>query len=124
MKKGLFLDDERLVSDVSWIVYPEENIKWTVVRCYESFKEEVENQSYDYYSFDHDIQDFDDPLKERTGYDCVKYLVEHLLEELLHLGYSPENIQCFFHTQNIIGKENMEKYWENFKELRRELLHD
>jgi hypothetical protein len=124
MKKGLFLDDERLVSDVSWIIYPEESISWTIVRCYESFKEEVEHQSYDYYSFDHDIQDFDDPLKERTGYDCVKYLVEHLLEQLLYLGYSSEHVQCFFHTQNIIGKENMEKYWENFQELQRGILRD
>lgn len=120
MKTGLFLDDERLVSDVSWISYPEENINWTIVRCYRSFKEEVENQIYDYYSFDHDIDDYDDLLKERTGYDCLKFLVEHLIETEQPI----KNIQCFFHTQNPIGKKNMSSYWYNFNQYLEGTLYE
>ena len=32
--KGLFLDDERVPQDVTWVNYPK-NIEWTVVRSYD-----------------------------------------------------------------------------------------
>lgn len=34
--KGLFLDDERVPQDVTWIKYPE-NVEWVVVRSYDEF---------------------------------------------------------------------------------------
>lgn len=111
MKKGLFLDDERMPSDVGpWMVYPENNVHWVVVRNYQSFVCEAQKQIFDFYSFDHDLQDFSDPLKEKTGMDCIRFLVEHFIE----YDIFPNNVQCFFHTQNPIGKKNMKGYWDNF----------
>lgn len=105
--KGLFLDDERMPSDVKWVVY-ENNIEWTIVRNMKQFVNAVENSlatgGFDVYSFDHDLQDFD-AKREYTGYDCLKWLCAHcdVSEKLV-----------YFHTQNPIGKKNMLGYYLNY----------
>ena len=53
--KGLFLDDERVPQDVTWVVYPK-NIEWTVVRSYDEFFHEFHRGQFQVISFDHDIQ--------------------------------------------------------------------
>lgn len=70
--KGLFLDDERIPQEVTWVNYPE-NIEWTVVRSFSEFVKAVSTQGFHIISFDHDLQDFSKGA-EMTGYDCLKWL--------------------------------------------------
>ena len=103
-KIGLFLDDERVVKDVTWITYPD-NIDWTIVRNSNEFFEQLQKLNPSVVSFDHDIQEFYG-AGEVTGYDIIKEMVD------IYLGVA-EIPQCFFHTQNPIGKKNMEAYYFN-----------
>ncbi len=99
--KGLFLDDERVPSDVTWVDYLDK-IEWTVVRTYAEFLEHMKMGVYSYYSFDHDIQDFyttpkgtllaetafgsayaeEDIQWEYTGYNASMALCEHINNRL------------------------------------------
>lgn len=103
-KIGLFLDDERVVKDVTWLTYPD-NIEWIVVRNSTEFFEQLHKLDPDVVSFDHDIQEFCG-ADEMTGYDIIKEMID------IYLGVA-EIPQCFFHTQNPIGKKNMEAYYLN-----------
>lgn len=105
---GIFLDDERNPEDVFWLDYPED-IDWYVVRNYADFCFCISNmKSVNYLvSFDHDIQDFDVAGQELTGYDSLKALVE------LCLDTNVKPPVCFFHTQNPVGKFNMQSYYIN-----------
>ena len=109
--KGLFLDDERVPQDVTWINYPE-SIDWTVVRSYDEFFHEFYRETFRVFSFDHDIQDFNHRGVELTGYIVLKAMLDTFLTTHHGLFTFPE--QVFFHTKNPIGKENMEAYWNNF----------
>lgn len=107
MKKiGLFLDDERVVSDVTWVKY-DEDIEWTVVRNEWDFFRQFGLGGVDCISFDHDIQRFTVDGVEITGYDILKEMVDMFLEDGKPIP------QCFFHTQNPVGKKNMECYYQN-----------
>lgn len=109
---GIFLDDERNPEDVTWIQYPE-GIEWYVVRRMNDFLFCIYNmENTDYVvSFDHDLQDYNLAGKENTGHDCLKSLVDYCMDK----GYMlPE---CFFHTQNPVGKKNMVSYYENAKKF-------
>ncbi len=78
------------------------------------------NQLPDLISFDHDLGDYqalhsagyiegDLPENEKTGYHCIKYLIDYCMDNNLKL---PE---CIVHSANTVGKENIEKYIENYK---------
>lgn len=108
--KGLFLDDERNPEDVTWLNYPD-NVEWVVVRDYEDF-EAVVCQHWDVVSFDHDIQDYSWG-EENTGYDCLKLMVEHVINKYMDL---PDIVE--YHTQNTVGKDNMKRYLDSFKEFK------
>lgn len=103
-KVGLFLDDLREVEDVTWLTYPD-NIEWIVVRNSTDFFDQLHKLDPDVVSFDHDIQEFCG-ADEVTGYDIIKEMVD------IYLSVA-EIPQCFFHTQNPIGKRNMEAYYLN-----------
>ena len=115
--KGLFLDDERNPSDVTWVnYYDSDNIQWKVVRTYNEFVEAINTDSFDCYSFDHDLQDYemrpmepiqsafgevamelDDVYQERTGADCARELLKIL-----------GKVEIFYiHSKNPIGSENI-----------------
>ena len=57
----------------------------------------------DFISFDHDLGE------DLSGYDCAKYLVEYCLEHQLPLP------DYQVHSQNPVGRENIERLLENFK---------
>lgn len=108
-KYAIFLDDERNVSDVTWVKYPE-GLDWCVVRTMRDFMFVITQAPFEdisVISFDHDIADYNADGCEVTGYDCLKWLVEYCLENDEDLP------DCIFHTQNIIGKLNMESYYAN-----------
>lgn len=103
--KILFLDDERVPTDVTWMSYPEGAV-FTVVRNSAQFFDELFRQEFDIVSFDHDIQEFVEG-GEVTGYDILKEMVD------MYLWNKNTLLQCLFHTQNPIGKKNMECYYQN-----------
>lgn len=110
--QGIFLDDERNPDDVTWVTYPE-GVEWHVVRNAAQFIRMLTACKFtgeDFIvSFDHDIQVFVNS-EEITGYDILKKMVD---EQLYGNKRIPE---CYFHTQNPIGKKNMQMYYNNAKE--------
>lgn len=112
MKYGIFLDDERNVEDAFWMNYGND-IQWTVVRTFAEFVKVIrDNTQTDYIiSFDHDLQDFKVNGDEYTGYDCVKFLVDFSMQNDKKLP------AAYYHTQNPIGKTNMECYMNNAKKF-------
>jgi hypothetical protein len=109
MMIGLFLDDERCPDEVKWVKYPKD-IKWNIISDAQSFINFITIFGItEVISFDHDIQSYTDDGDEITGYDLVKYLCEWLT------GHPNVGIPIvYFHTQNPVGKKNMECYWNNF----------
>lgn len=113
-KIGLFLDDERMPADVTWVSYPD-NVIWIVARSGLEFHKVFDAVIPDYISFDHDMQEFHDwgdhgkkvGQYEITGYDVLKVMVDQCFDRGVTIP------QCFFHTQNPIGKKNMEAYYLN-----------
>lgn len=109
-KYAIFLDDERNVSDVTWVKYPE-GLDWCVVRTMCDFMFAITQTPFEdisVISFDHDIAEYNANGCEVTGYDCLKWLVEYCQDNGVQM---PE---CVFHTQNPVGKYNMESYYANY----------
>lgn len=117
MSYKLFLDDIRLPKHVKWLELPLG--PWVIVRNYNEFVGYIsKNGLPDYISFDHDLADEhyipevkESTYKEKTGYDCAKWLVEYCMEKGLTF---PEYA---VHSMNRVGKENIISYIENFKRI-------
>ena len=127
----LFLDDVRSPKDAIGFV-PDKHNKfywendWDVVRNYDEFVQYLEvNGAPEFVSFDHDLGDTAmdeyfrnvatkgtldyDNIKEKTGFDCAKFLVEYCMDENQPL---PEYL---VHSANPVGKKNIELFLENAK---------
>jgi hypothetical protein len=139
---NIFLDDERVPSDVTWLELPK--VEWTIVRNFKEFTtlldSAVENgQEIEFITFDHDLADEHykvmleevrytafandkeggvnitfDYGKEKTGYECAKYLVEMALANKLKIP--PYTV----HSLNNIGAERIKAYLENAKKFMEE----
>lgn len=114
----LYLDDVRTPIDVDW----------DIARNYEDFVKYIEDVGLDnisLISFDHDLGDTAmqeyysnvvnnyelnyDNITEKTGYDCVKWLINHYLDN--DFKTFPK-IQV--HSANPIGAANIIGYVNNF----------
>lgn len=126
MSYQLFLDDERLPHRVTWVKLPAG--PWTVVKNYKDFVSYVTKHGMPLFvSFDHDLAEehyrpsmydpdkhytkyyTDGTFKEKTGYDCAKWLIEYCMDNNLKF---PEYA---VHSMNPIGKDNIISLIENFK---------
>tara|TARA_R110002020_G_scaffold215911_3_gene423216 strand:+ start:886 stop:1272 length:387 start_codon:yes stop_codon:yes gene_type:complete len=121
----LFLDDVRVPYDVfKMTINPiyENNEDWVIVKHYYEFVSYIkENGIPDFLSFDHDLSfdhylsenqegDIDyNSLKEKTGYDCAKWLVQYCLENNLTIP------DYYVHSANPVGKKNIECFLSNAK---------
>lgn len=122
---GLFLDDMRIPKDVIEYISPVQlkeiylNTDWVIVRNYDEFVKYVtENTLPELISFDHDLADEHycndmsdssyERFKEKTGYECAKWLCDYCGDNDLKL---PKYI---VHSMNPIGKKNIENYLQNF----------
>lgn len=100
----LFLDDERNISDVTWLVLPDcAPEEWMVVRNYDQFVQHITAHGLPaFVSFDHDLgQDPANPHEEKTGHDCAKWLVNYCLDN---------NLACpdfVVHSKNPEGAKNI-----------------
>lgn len=125
---NLFLDDVRDPSQCAGYVYrfgyrgdkylSDKN--WRIVRTYNQFRGIITIKGLPkLISFDHDLadehynNDDDTPqyekYKEKTGYDCAKWLITYCYEHKLAL---PE-IQV--HSMNPVGRKNIITLLENYK---------
>lgn len=126
MSYNLFLDDVREPYEVGNYMNPVElrslyRLKhWIIVRNYSQFTRYIQRKGMpELISFDHDLADehyrpsmfnpdghysnyyTDGTFKEKTGYDCAKWLIEYARENKLQLP------QIFCHSMNPVGKENI-----------------
>ena len=96
--------------------------EWIVCKNDKTFKDMF--MSFDsiitHISFDHDIGSYDENGDEVTGYDCVKWLCDYILDNELDIS----KLRLNFHTANVVGKENMVCYWNNFKDYYTEYLKE
>lgn len=117
---NLFLDDERLPHNVTWVNLPESQ-HYTIVRNYNEFVDLITLRGIPrFVSYDHDLADSHyghglrgdqipyDTYKEKTGYDCAKWLVnECMIKGVKHPPY-------IVHSMNPVGKQNIISYVESY----------
>ena len=117
----IYLDDVRTPIDPSWIV----------VRNYEEFIDKITDLGFEdifIISLDHDLGDTAmmewhtnvsknftlnyDNIKEKTGMDCTKWLVEQWMN-----GAPVCDVKV--HSANAIGASNMMGYINNYRHINR-----
>lgn len=119
----LFLDDVRTPRGAySYTRFePFLDNDWVIVRSFNQFANYIEYNWEEYeafpslVAFDHDLADehYGAPVTaiftEKTGMDCVRWLVDYCMDNDLEL---PE---WYCHTCNTVGKINMDSLLSNFK---------
>lgn len=91
--KKLYLDDLRMIPE-----------GFFCVRSYAEFVIFIKiNGLPDFISFDHDLG------LEESGFDCAKWLVDYCLD------YNKKLPDFKVHSQNPVGKQNIESLLNNFK---------
>ncbi len=105
MNWHLFLDDERIPATTDDHVF--------IARDYDSaiILVTYHNKCPTYISFDHDLG-----LDSLTGYDFAKWLVEKDLDE--DGKFIPPTFYFDVHSQNPVGKENIEEYLNGYLKCR------
>lgn len=130
MNYYLFLDDERIPKMVTWVDIP--LVEWVIVRNYNQFVDIIQKNGLPRaISFDHDLADEHyaeytaahdpnstskgniryDKLKEKTGYECAKWLAQYCVDNNLQIP------QYYIHTMNPIGGENIVSILESAKRV-------
>ena len=124
---NLFLDDIRFPKEcTSYTKNPiYDKVEWVIVRSYSEFVKYVtENGLPEIVSFDHDLADEHyhkdmykgidiynknyDKFQEKTGYDCVKWMVDYCIDNGKSFPI------WYLHTMNPAGGENMKSYILSF----------
>ncbi len=130
MSYHLFLDDSRQPKDVKWIDLPPYN--WVAVKSYDEFVKTIQKRGIpETVTFDHDLADehykeysvaHDEKMlsygtirynvfKEKTGYDCAKFLAELCVETK-----SPIPLY-YIHTLNPLGRQNIFSIMESARKV-------
>lgn len=109
---NLFIDDERMPTDVTWgneafySTYP-----WTIARNKQQVMELIAMYGFpDFVSFDHDLG-----TDEPTGKDIANWMIGVDLDGIYRI---PDNFQFYVHSQNPIGKRNIENLLTPYLEYR------
>jgi hypothetical protein len=112
MTWNLFIDDERNLEDVTWAPWQVRekyrNEEWVICRTrYDVIIAVATRGMPSYISFDHDLG-HDQP----TGHDIAKHIVDWDMNDE---HYSlPDNFDFYVHSQNPVGKANIEAYLNNY----------
>lgn len=117
---NLFLDDVRTPHNVTWVNLPPDQ-HYSVVRNYNEFVDLITLRGIPkFVTYDHDLADshYGDGLrgddinynkyKEKTGYDCAKWLVNECMKK----GVKHPPYMC--HSMNPVGKQNIINYIESY----------
>lgn len=87
---------------------------FVVLRSYQEFVDYVLMFGCpSYISFDHDLGN-----NIPSGYDCLKWLIDH---DLQSQGFIPDDFEINVHSANPVGKENIEKLWNSYKTFKTNL---
>lgn len=114
---NLFIDDERNLEDVTWASWQVRekyrNEEWEICRSMMEvisaiFHHDKEVPSF--ISFDHDLGE-----NESTGYSIAKWIVEMDMDGVVKI---PKEFDFYVHSQNPIGKANIESYLNKYMEFR------
>jgi len=117
----VYLDDVRTPVDKDWVV----------VRSYDEFVDKVNEiglNKIEVISLDHDLVDTAmaewhrnvyhnytldyNNIKEKTGYDCAKWLVDQWME-------GEPVVDVYTHSANAIGSANIMGYVNNYRHVNR-----
>lgn len=130
MSYHLFLDDARKPQDVVWVELPP--LAWVIVKDYTEFVNTIKSRGIpETVSFDHDLAHEHyaeyhvahdermisrgtiryDIFKEKTGYDCAKFLAELCVEQKTPIPV------YFIHTLNPIGRQNIFSILESARKV-------
>ena len=116
MTWNLFLDDERTPDHVTWAPWDVRmkyhNEQWVICRNRADVVLTIMSRGMpSYISFDHDLgQD------EPTGHDIAKLIVDWDMNDRY---YSlPEDFSFYVHSQNPIGKANIEGLLNNYLKVK------
>ena len=102
---ALFLDDERIPSDVTWTILPD--MDFEIVRDFDAFCASViENGIPSFITFDNDLGD---GIPE--GRDCAKWLVERVLDGDASF---PQDFRFEVHSKNPPAGEFIRQYLSSF----------
>lgn len=102
MTWNLFIDDERFP--------PNDGREWIIARNFAKATSLVLSKGFpSYISFDHDLGN-----NELTGYDIVKFLIEMDMDDRNSKWKFPDDFDFYVHSQNPIGKQNIESYLNNY----------
>lgn len=101
---ALFLDDERFPP----VNFAQAYEEYRTARSVREATEMMELRGCPgFISFDHDLGE-----DQRTGLDLVKWMIHQDLEE--DGKFIPRGFEFYVHSQNPIGKENIEKLLEHY----------
>lgn len=115
MSYRLFLDDERMPGQVTWVAFP--SGPYEIVRTYLQFTNYIIAHGLpEFVCFDHDLADvhYEAFLRKEeyigdkpTGLDCAKWLVEYCHQKKLPFP------NFVVHSMNPIGTANIYGYVES-----------
>ena len=114
MTWNLFIDDERSPHEVFWADsgtlarYHEQD--WEIARSMVQVAAAINRHGKmpSFISFDHDLGEF-----SKTGYDIAKWLCELDMQQQYRFS---KDFNYYVHSQNPIGKQNIESYINNYME--------
>jgi hypothetical protein len=119
--KYLFLDDERMPEDVTWLLIGgvgNRGADWKIVRSYDEAVAWVTEHGFpNVISFDHDLGSMHyggDYSNGKTGYDFAKWLVEHDIDT----NSMPADFSYTVHSKNPTGLENIRRLLNNYMQFK------
>ena len=108
--KYLFLDDERIPADVTWVSGFDPNLPWHIVRSYDEAVSYVEQNGIpNVVSFDHDLG------SDYTGLSFAFWLASHDLD----YHTMPDDFSYMVHSMNPVGKVNIIGTLESYLNFRK-----
>ena len=115
--KYLFLDDERMPKDVTWVRIGNVGhwgADWQIVRSLQEAKDWVLKNGFpDVISFDHDLglDHYSGNYSDKTtGFDFAKWLVEYDMDT----NTMPSNFAFTVHSMNPVGVQNIRSLLDNY----------
>lgn len=104
MGYNLFIDDERVPSDVTWVRLPD--VEWVIARNIREVKNLLKEKGFpDMISFDHDLG-----YMTPTGADIAMELINEDLDN----GTMPCGFTFYVHSMNPVGAENIGRLMSNY----------
>lgn len=110
MTYSLFIDDDRWPSETTWADWYGQRDEWTVARNWNEVEELITTLGVpEFISFDHDLGH-----NELDGREITIRMIDNLMDNVWEL---PATFSFSVHSKNVIGKENIESYWNNYLEF-------